>query len=273
MNTKKLSSRLHTIIKSAFVAALLPVLFVYVIVAKPDYKLMNGLAHVVLPVAHGIGDAITWPFRAGADVIKYFHNISNLESENEELKIRLAQALAQKNECDVVMLENQRLAHELDVTKNTNFETVVADVIYNNSAIHHRTFVINRGKNDGIDKGMVVVSFDNTLVGVVIDSGVDYSRVRSLTDSGTNIAVRIAGSDVFGFLHGNGSNTPNIGFFSDSKFQGSKGVKLITSGISGILPPDIYVGKLKNDTDVDVLLPGEFSRVMILKFNTQGKYK
>ena len=273
MNPKKLSSRLHTIIKSAFVAVLLPIIFIYVIVAKPDYRVMNGMAHIVLPIAHGIGDAVTWPFRAGGNVIKYFHNISNLKSENEELRTRLAQVMANQNGCDIAMLENQRLARELDVVKTSGFNSIVADVIHDNSVIHHRTFIVNRGKMDGIEPGMVADSFDNTLVGIIIDSGDEYARVRSLTDSNINIAVRVVGSDVFGFLQGNGSNTPTIGFFSDPKFQGSRGAKLVTSNISGVLPADIYVGVMKNETDVDVLSPGEFSRIMILKFNAQGKYK
>ncbi|MCR4917360.1 MAG: rod shape-determining protein MreC [Alphaproteobacteria bacterium] len=273
MNPKKTSSRLRTIVKSAFIALLFPTMLIYIVVAKPDYKFMNGLTHVILPVFRGIGDVVTWPVRAGGDVVRYFHNISNLESENEELRARLAQALANQNECNIAILENQRLIHQLDIVHNINFQSVIADIISNNSAINHGNFLINRGSNDGIEKGMAVVSLDNTLVGMVIDAGADYARVRSLNDSNTNIPVRIAGADVFGFVRGNGSSKPTIGFFSDSKFQGSRGVKIVTSNIGGVLPADIYVGKMLNETELDVTTTGKLSRVIVLKFNTQGKYK
>ena len=273
MNPKKMSSRLHTLIKSAIVAVLLPVLFIYIMVAKPDYRVMNGLAHIVLPIAHGVGNFVTWPVRAGGRLIKNIHNISNLEQENEELRARLDQALSEKNACDLAMIENQKLARELDVVQNTDYPSIVADVFFDNSALHYGTFMINRGTKDGVTRGMVVTSFDNQLAGVIIDSGADFSRVRGLTDSNTNIAVRIAGSDVYGFMAGNGSSTPTIGFFSDHKFQPSAGNKLVTSSISGVLPPNIFVGKLKNETDVEVLGPKDISRVIVLKFNAQDKYK
>lgn len=274
MNPKKTSSRLHTIIKSAIVAAILPFVFIYIVVAKPDYRIMNGAAHIALPIANAVGDLVTWPIRAGGNIVKRVQKISNLEQENEELRARLDQALIDKNKCDIALLENQELERELDIVRNNPYASVVADVIFDNSALHHGTFLINRGTHDGIVPGMVVVSFDNTLAGIVIDSGTNFARVRSLIDSNTNIAVRVAGSEVYGFLGGNGSNTPTIGFFSDPKFQPSGGIKLVTSGISGVLPPDIFVGTMKNDSDVDVVTPRELSRVMVLKFNSdENKYK
>ena len=134
--------------------------------------------------------------------------------------------------------------------------------------------MINRGASDGVEPGMVVISFENKLVGVVIDSAMHFARVRSLIDSATNIAVRIADSEVYGFLHGDGSNTPTVGFFSDHKFQGAKGIKLLTSNISGVLPPDIYVGEMENESDVNVVLPRNVSRVIVLKFTGEnGEYQ
>lgn len=274
MNPKKTSSRLHTIIKSAIVAAVLPFVFVYIVVAKPDYRIMNGLAHIAMPIVNGAGDLVTWPIRAGGKIIKKVSKISNLEQENEELRARLDQALADKNRCDIALLENQELERELDIVRNTPYASVVADVVFDNSALHHGTFLVNRGARDGIEAGMVVVSFDNTLAGIVIDAAPSFARVRSLIDSNTNIAVRVAGSEVYGFLSGNGSDTPTIGFFNDHKFQPDAGVKLVTSGISGVLPPDIFVGKMKNDSGVDVMTPRELSRVMVLKFNSdKNTYK
>ena len=72
MNPKKVSSRLHTIIKSAIVAAILPFIFIYIVVAKPDYRIMNGVAHILMPIANGVGDLVTWPVRAGETSLKKF---------------------------------------------------------------------------------------------------------------------------------------------------------------------------------------------------------
>lgn len=273
MNQNKLSSRVYTIIKSAATAAVLPILFIYIMIAKPDYVILNGLAHIVLPVANVVGDLVTWPIRVVGDSIDGIHEISNLRAENEELRVRLDEALANKYACDMAVAENKKLNNELNIINAQPYKTIIADVMYNNSAFHNSTFIINRGSDSGIKRGNVVVSMDNKMAGIVIDAGGNFARVRALTDSDSNIAVRIAGTGVYGFLAGKGSNTPSIGFFSDPKFQATPGLYIMTSNISGVLPNGIMVGEIINDTDVKTVTPGELSRVMVLQFNAIGEYK
>ena len=272
MNQNKLSTRLRTIIKSAVAVAVLPVLFIYIMIAKPDYALMNGLGHVVLPIAGWVGDVITWPVRAVGSAIDNIRELSNLRTENEELRVRLDDALRNQHACMVAMDENQKLARELDIVNNQPTDAVLADVKHDNTAFHHSTFFITKGSEHGLANGMAVVSLDGMLVGVITDVAPRFARVRSLIDSGTNIAVRIAGSEVYGFLRGNGSDTPTMGFFSDPEFQPSAGVKLITSNISGMLPNGIIVGDMINETDVRVIQPKTLSRVVVLKFDDTDKY-
>ena len=274
MVQNKLSSKLRTIIKSAVAAAVLPLLFIYIMIAKPDYTLMNGLAHVVLPVANWVGDVITWPVRAVGAAVENIRELSDLRDENARLRSALDNALKNKNACDIAMAENQKLSRELDIVQNMPHDAIIADVMYDNTAFHHSNFLINKGIRHGLENGMAVVSPDGMLVGVIIDTAPEFSRVRALTDSDTNIPVRIAGSEVYGFLHGNGSDTPTLGFFSDPEFQPSDGVKLITSNISGVMPNGIYVGETVNETDIRIRQPKTLSRVVILQFdNADNKYE
>ena len=273
MIEKSASSKILTLIKSAAAAAVLPVLFIYIMIAKPDYRIMNGLAHVVLPVANVVGDVITWPVRVFDDMFSDLHELSILRSENAELRVRLDEALSQKYKCDIAIAENDTLTRQIGIAKKIPQKTVIADVIHENRVLHHNTFIINRGKSDGVASGMVVVSTTNQLAGIIIDSGENFSRVRAITDSETNIAVNVAGYEVYGFLSGNASRVPTVGLFSDPQFRGAKGLTLITSNISGVLPSGIFVGTMKNSTDVDVLQPGRLSRVIVLQFDTASEYK
>lgn len=266
-------SKIMTIIKSAAAAAVLPVLFIYIMIAKPDYRIMNGLAHIVLPVANAVGDVITWPVRVVGDMFDNLHELSTLRAENEELRVRLDEAMATRTQCEISIAENKKMANEIGIVAQIPHKAIIADVIHDYRALHHNIFIINRGTNDGIAPGMVVVSTSNQFAGMVIDAGAGFARVRAVTDSDTNIAVRIAGYEVYGFLSGNGSATPTIGFFSDPQFRAAADLSLITSNISGVLPAGIYVGKMKNQTDVDVLQPGTLSRVIVLQFDTETEYK
>ncbi len=272
MQQNKLSSRFHRLIKAAIAAAVLPVIVIYVMIARPDYRILNGISHTVVPIARGVGDFISWPVRATARGIGNLRELSNLRSENAELRARLAAADALQNEYEIAVHENQKLAQELDIVQQNNRQVIVADIIHDSTSIAHNTFFVNRGTSSGVNNGMAVISMDKQMMGLVIDATAYRARVRSIIDSDSNIAVRIAGSEVYGFLRGNGSKIPTIGFFSDPEFQPTGGIKLVTSVISGVIPGEIYVGTLVNDTDVDVLNPGKVTRVMILGFDTENEY-
>lgn len=273
MTKDKLSYKMTKIIKSAVAAAALPIFIIYIMVAKPDYTIMNALAHVILPVAHGVGNVVTWPVRMVGQSANWVKEMSNLRSENKRLRVKLDEALAEKYKCDIAIEENHKLEDELDVKRASPYKTIIADMQFDDSVFHHNTFLINRGTKAGINKGMVVVSFENQLVGVVLDCGSAFCRVRALTDSDMKIAVRITGSDISGFLQGNGKSGASVGFFNDTQFVGRKGLKLITSNISGVLPAGIYVGEMTDEKNVKVIKPKDLSRVMILQFDDQGSYK
>lgn len=274
MKQNKISSKIYPIIRAVAHAAVLPVLFIYVMIAKPDYAIMNALGHVVVPVAQVIGDVVTWPIRVIGNTIGGAAEISQLRTENEELRARLDLALIDKDKCDIAIMENQKLNRELDIVTSQPRDTIIADIIQDNSALGHNTFLVNRGIRDGIESGMVVATTDMRLAGIVIDVAVNFARVRALTDADTNIAVRVVGSEVYGFMSGNGSVHPTMGFFSDPEFQPSKGIKLVTSNISGVLPAGLVVGDMIDETDVDVTNPSKLSRVIILKFDTpHNEYK
>ena len=274
MSQTKISSKIYPLIKAVVSAAVLPVLFIYVMIAKPDYKLMNAMSHVVVPVAQWVGDVVTWPIRVVGSAFDNIVEISSLRSENEELRTRLDAALANKTMCDVAIGENNKLRRELSIISSQPRDSVIADVIHDTNVLGHNTFIINRGASDNIQVGMVVTTMDLHLAGIIIDVAAHFSRVRALTDADTNIAVRIVGSEVYGFMTGNGSKYPTIGFFSDPEFQPTNGLKLITSNISGIIPQGIYVGELIDNTDVKITPSSKLSRVMILKFDTQkNEYK
>lgn len=274
MKQTKMSEKIYPFIKAAAAAAVLPVLFIYIMIAKPDYKIMNALGHVVVPVAQFVGDVVTWPVRAIARVVDNVAQVSVLRAENEELRVRLDQALINQRKCQMAIAENQKLNKELDLIQQQPRDAIIADVVHDNSVMGHNTYLINRGIKDGIESGMAVTTTDMMLAGIVIDAAQNFSRVRALTDADTNIAVRVVGSEVYGFLTGNGSAHPMMGFFSDPEFQPSKGINLVTSNISGVLPGGINVGEMIDETDVKVVTPKQLSRVMVLKFDTPyNEYK
>lgn len=273
MVSKKNSNKIYSFAKSALAAAALPVFLIYIMIDKPDYKIMNSLAHVVLPVANWVSDGVTWPIRVTKNATNGIRELSNIRTENKNLRIKLDDALKNQNTCNITIAENQKLIKELDIVQNTPGQIITANIVHDNQAFHHNTFFIDKGTKAGISKGQIVISFSGMLVGIISDSADNFSKVIALNDLKSNLPVRIAGSEIYGFLHGNGTDNPKIGFFSDPEFKPTKGLLLITSKIRGILPEGIAIGEMLNESDVKILQPKTISRVMILKFNNKNKYK
>lgn len=233
---------------------------------------MNAAAHVVVPVARVAGDIITWPVRVVVDAAGGIRELATAARENEELRARLDAALAARDTCDIAIAENQRLNRELDTVHSQPQRAVIADITHDAAAFNHNTFFVSRGADDGVSRGMVAVSMDGRLVGVVTDVAAGFSRVRAALDAASNIAVRIVGSDVYGFVQGGGGRA-RLDLLSDPAFQITSGNVLVTSNISGVLPAGIVVGTVDENGDVNVTNPKSVSRVMILQFDGQNKYK
>jgi rod shape-determining protein MreC len=273
MQTKKLSSRVFSYAKSTLAAAALPVFLIYVLVGKPDYRITNGLAHIVLPAANRIGDIVSWPIRAIGDASESIRELSQIRSENDELRAKLAAVTRMQTDYEIALEENKKLNRELNTMRATVQKSIAARVSFDNSALAHNTFFIDKGMDSGIEQNMAVVSFDGVLIGTIMDTGANFAKVRGLGDVKSNIPVRIAGTQVYGFLQGNGETPPTIGFFSDAKFQPTRGLKLITSGIRGISPDGIMVGELENNTDASIVRASDITDVMVLKFDDKQRYK
>jgi rod shape-determining protein MreC len=246
MDAKSASSKIAKKVQAGIAACLLPVFFIYVLLDKPDYKIVDALAGVVVPAARTVGDGITWPLRLFGKLGENMRERTGIRRENRELRTKLDALIAAQTECSVLAAENQRLERALDIVRAQPVRTVTARVIYENSSFSSHRWILDKGENAGIRAGQAVVSKDGFLSGVVIDAGADYARVRGISDIGANTPVRVAGSDVLGFLRGRGSASPVFELFSDQEFTPTPGVMLVSSASAGSLPDGIPVGKIKN---------------------------
>ncbi|MDR1206948.1 MAG: rod shape-determining protein MreC [Rickettsiales bacterium] len=276
--SSKISSRTREMAKAGIAACLLPIFFLYMLLDKPDYKIMNAFSGIIVPVAHTIGDGVSWPVRAIGRLAGNARDHARALDENKRLRAQLDAALSLQNECAVMFAENQRMERLLDMAKYAPAHAIVARVIHENAAFRHNTIILDKGETAGIRTGQTVLSPDGYLVGIVIDANPLQARVRTLEDVKSNISARVAGSNVFGFLKGMGNGDPIFEFFSDQEFKPSRGIRLITSGIKGNLPNNIPIGIVEEDgtSSARVRLgaaSGSVHDVMVLEFNGKEGYK
>lgn len=138
----------------------------------------NAISTVLTPVQKGLNG-----FGAGINAgVKELTNLKNVSEENESLKKSVEELVEENNKlrAESAELERLRSLYELD-NSYMSYEKVAARVIARDSDKWFQMFRIDKGIADGIEPGMNVLS-GGGLVGIVTETGNNYSMVRSIID-------------------------------------------------------------------------------------------
>ncbi len=168
-------------------------------------------------------------------------NIKNIKESNTRLiseNLDLYNKLVKLSQLEE---ENSLLRKELNLSQkaiNTRLASVIGRDFQNN-----RSFLINKGTNDGIAIGMVVISEDETLIGRITDASYNASKVQTILDTQSRIAAITATSKISGLVRGLGSNVIFDLIIKNKKPE--TGELVIASGTDGIWPRGFIIGKIK----------------------------
>ncbi|MGQ9748143.1 MAG: rod shape-determining protein MreC [Candidatus Caldatribacteriaceae bacterium] len=174
--------------------------------------------------------------------IREFGNKKKLIQENEQLKDRLS-ILASENALLREELEKLRMELEAhQVREEIGFEVIPAQVIGRDPYDWLGKAIIDRGKNDGIEKNMVVVTYQGMVgrVEIVYDS---YSVVRLLLSPSLAVGILVQRTRDLGVAVGDGNGLCIIKYlYRHSELR--KGDLVVTSGLGPRTPRGIVVGKI-----------------------------
>ncbi|MCH3922413.1 rod shape-determining protein MreC [Limosilactobacillus sp.] len=178
------------------------------------------------------------------------NDLMNTYSENRELKQQVTELAQTKVRDQTLAHENKQLKQELKLKSSmTDYDTVSAAVLMRTPSAWQQQLVINKGQSSGIKKNMPVMS-DGGLIGRVTEVNKTNSKVELLSDTGESsnrFAISINGSNgvVNGIITGyNASRNELVMGQVSSKAKIKKGTRVTTSGMGGITPKGLYVGKV-----------------------------
>lgn len=181
-------------------------------------------------------DAVGWVYEVGSDVGDYFRlkKINGqLAEENAKLHERLSASI------DSGMVEY----HKMD--SNYIYEFIPAKVVNNSINQTNNYIIINKGRVDGIEKDMGVVSTEG-IVGIVCDVSNYYSTIISLLHSYSITSVRFKDNQHLANLKWK-TNNFRYGMIEDipTHLLIHKGDTIVTSSFSFIFPEDLMVGTVE----------------------------
>ena len=137
--------------------------------------------------------------------------------------------------------ENSLLREQLNLSRK-NYDTRLANIIGRDFQ-NNRSFLVDKGTNDGIEPGMAVISKGEMLVGRIVDASYNTAEVQTILDTQSRIAAVSIDSKISGLIRGLGSD---IIFDLIAKNKKPEiGELVISSGTDGIWPRGLIIGKIK----------------------------
>ena len=212
-------------------------------VTKP-FTYVTGL--VIIPMQNGINQVGSF----FGDRLGHFRTMHELSEENERLKEKVKE-LTQKNQslsASEGELEKLQKLYELD-SEYKDYSKVGARVISRGGGNWYDSFIINKGSANGIKVDMNVIA-DEGLVGIVTETGRNFSKVRPIIDDNSNVSARSEVSEDTCVVKGNSEKIRKQGaidvVYISKDADMADGEMLMTSHISSKYLPGIRIGYVNN---------------------------
>jgi rod shape-determining protein MreC len=184
----------------------------------------------------------TKSFDITATVWNEYIDLRRVRHDNQRLKEEVRQLRTEVDELRDTALEHTRLNQLLQLGTRVGTEAIVARVIGKDTTNWFKTILIDTGANRGIQRHMAVVTREG-LIGRVVDVTALASRVQLITDPESAVGVLIERSRTVGVAAGSQGGAIQIKYLplmADVAVDD----RIITSGMGGIFPKGIPVGKV-----------------------------
>lgn len=175
-----------------------------------------------------------------AGIIFYHRNMIQAEELNTQVGL-LRWRLFDLRE---LSQENNRLKDLLNFKQKSPLRLVAARVIGRSPDVWSSNVIIDKGKNSRISPGMIVVN-PLGLVGKVVESGDNHSKVLLINDPSQGISSIVQRSRQEGLISGTLGGNLIMRYLPDEAQIGA-GDLIITSELSQAYPKGLLIGKVIN---------------------------
>lgn len=209
-----------------------------------DNPAANAVNFVLTPIESKLNQWIVHPID---EFFLDFKNMKEFKKENELLKKENQELQAKVKDVSEYITENERLKKLLDIDNEfSEYKTTAARVVAYEPDNWFSYITIDKGTSSGIKESDPVITAEG-LLGQVTDVGKNWAKISTIINSESSAGVRIVRNGEIGILEGDvklsKSNKSKLGYLS-SNASIISGDILETSGLGGIYPPGIMVGKV-----------------------------
>ena len=197
-----------------------------------------------------IQDSMHGFFSFIASAFKAINEYKDYGEKIDEYRKRIQQLEIVTQNVQMLRQENSRLKEQLGFYSSNSSEFISAEIIYLNYSNISSLMAINKGYNDGVQKDMVAVAYQDGfsgLVGKVVKVYAHTARVLPLTSYENFVSARIQNSKFIGLVEGKGyGESLEMNYVSRLAENDLKvGDAVVTAGFSDD-PGGIYIGRIVN---------------------------
>jgi rod shape-determining protein MreC len=160
--------------------------------------LQHGVAFAFRPVQVAV-DGIARDVTSIATTIS---QIDRLRQENAALQAENDQLEAESRTAAELRRENELLTGLLQLRNGLLYQTRAVSVIARESSEARRALVIDRGTDDGIKVGQVVITSGGALAGRVEDAGPNFAHIVLISDSTSTVVGQLLSNAATGVVRG-----------------------------------------------------------------------
>lgn len=260
------------------------VLLVVIFVSNSNSNFGNISENTLGTVTNTVSKFFYGTISRSLEVFRNIFGTKEIRSENERLRLENVKLKEDVNSMQNVIAKEKFLQEEYNLGLLKKESLLRAYVTARDAKGIFIRFNIDKGSKDGVNVGDIIVqgtsdeennTYIEAVVGKVVEVGYNWSKVSSLVDNTTNISFKVIRTQFYGVISGQENNLLTGSMYKvDADIV--VGDKLMTSGIGGVFPNDLYIGEVteiresenKLEKAISVKSPVDFTklyRVFVLK--------
>ena len=174
------------------------------------------------------------------NIWNHYFSLVSAAKENDKLKKALGYADAEKNQWQEMEFANYRLRKLLKFKKTKSNQVIAAEVTGRDPSSWFRAVIIDKGKSDGLKKGMPVI-IPEGIAGRITEVTSHYGKVLLIYDQNSAIDAFIQRTRARGIVKGETTGRCVLQYVLQ-KHDIRVGDIVVSSGLDGVFPKGLRIG-------------------------------
>ncbi len=223
-----------------------------------------GVGRLAVSFAAPFQELVTRTMRFARDVWRDYFYLVDVARENHKLRTQLNEAAEKSNQWQEIELANERLRNLLDFQKTISGQVVAAEVIGRDPSAWFKTLIIDKGRVDGVIKGLPVV-MPRGIAGQVVEVSSHYAKVMLIIDRNSAVDALVQRTRARGVVKGESAGLCRLHYVL-RKNDVRVGDTIVSSGLDGVYPKGLRIGRVSDVQDHDAEIFHEIKVVPFVDF-------